>query len=351
MKNKLILLLLSAFGQKKPKRETSDRGFTLIEVIVAMVILSVFIVASLSALVAGLNFKLKSKLNNEATLIIQQDLEQVRYKSSYYGEIKTITAVPTLPATGLNTITGTTLPLAIPIADNGVRVSYTLDQALTIGGQSAVYKVTSNQPDTSPNPILTSLLVTVDLSKLNTIKKTTLASSLTLTSSTAISSITVTDASNIQVGDRIVIGPVTASTDIFVTTVTGVSGTTVSFASFTNTTTTKTFGGGTAVSILPRVNDVIAKTSTLTAFKDCTFSSTSTSSIATGFINQVVPNPTNSSTSLNGRTYQLTRAATTLSDTRVQLVYSVIEPTFSTTQSLAILTTEVIPSVTLQCTK
>ena len=122
MKNKLILLLLSSLQDKNRKTRVSDRGFTLIEVIVAIVILSIFILTSLTALVAGLNFKLKAKLNNEATLIINQDLEQFRYIASQVG-IETVSSVPTpsaISASGTGTITGTAnLSFTLPIVDNG----------------------------------------------------------------------------------------------------------------------------------------------------------------------------------------------------------------------------------------
>ncbi len=351
MDNKLVLLLLSSLGQKKIKRNKPDRGFTLIEVIVAIVILSIFILTALTALVAGLNLKLRAKLNNEATLLIQQDLETVRYQASFYGDMKTITGLPTSPATGLAIVTGTNLNLTIPIDNNGSNVSYALGEKLSISGEPSAYIATTAQI----NPT-TSLAVTVDLSKLNTIKQTTLASSLTLTT-TAISSITVTDASNILVGDRLVIGPATLATSVLVITVTGISVNTVSFAPFTPSTSTNL---GTLVSILPRINDVISKTSTLTAFKDCTFDSTSTSSIASKFITDT-PAVQSSTTSpnFNGRTYQLIRTTTASSDRRVELFYRVAEATNPTSCSadltgsacLATLKTEVIPSVTFQCSK
>ena len=346
MKNKLILLLLSSLHWGKRNSKVGDRGFTLIEVIVAIVILSIFILTSLTALIAGLNFKLKAKLNNEATLIINQDLEQFRYIASQVG-IETVSSLPTasaISASGTGTTTGTTnLSLTLPIVDNGrdYLSSLTLPITLKIGDETTAYTLTSVLTSTS-------LAVTVDLSKINK-NVSKLGGTLPLTlNGSSISSITVADASAFQAGERVVVGPVLNGTAIFSFVVTSVNANTISFASLTPT--GQTYPVGTRVVALPTVGDVIPNTSL------CTVTSTIFNSLLAA-----APNKTNQSVTFNDRTtYQITRATTQLNPTAVatdpaitraqaQVVYSVRDTAFSTSSDLATLTTEVIPNVAFKC--
>jgi len=339
MPNKLILLFLSSLPCGKRNSKVSDRGFTLIEVIVAMVILSVFILASLSALVTGLSFKLKAKLNNEATLIINQDLEQFRYVVSQLG-IETVSSIPTTPANGTGSISGTTLNLTLPIVDNGrdYLSSKTAGSTLTIGEETTAYTLTS-----VPASNATSIAATVDLSKINK-RSTTLGSALAVGS---VSSITVANSSYFQAGDRVVVGPISSGTAIFSFVVTSVN-TTANTLYFDPLTTSQSYIAGTRVVALPRIGDVIPNTSLCTG-------TTMFDSLLTA-----APNKTSQAVTFNGRTtYEITRTTTKLNSTAVatdpavtraqaQVVYSVKDPTVSTSD-LATLTTEVIPNVAFTC--
>ena len=74
-----------------PERQTSDSCLK-----------SIFILAATSALVVGINGKLKGKLNNEATLVIQQDLEKVRYAATQFGYQVKVGSTTITPATNIN---------------------------------------------------------------------------------------------------------------------------------------------------------------------------------------------------------------------------------------------------------
>ncbi len=306
-----------------PNRQQHQQGFTLIEVIVAMVVLSIFILTALSAVIIGLNLKLKAKLNNEATLIIEQDIERVRYASTQFG-IVTVSGTPST--------TSTTNPLALTIPVSLVNNQNYLSTAtagstLRIGSQTGAYTLTS-----IPNENNTSIGVTADLNRI-TVRATTLA--LGLTSGSSPSSITVADTSRINIGDRIVIGPdssVTGSTNVFSVVVTNKTASTVAFNHVTlNASYT---ANNTPVTVLPRSGDVIANTQICTD-----------GSIASSFIGSL---SNVSNINFNGRTYQITRTATVPSATTVKLDYAVRDTTVSGS-SLASLTAEVIPSVTFQC--
>ncbi|MCY7333088.1 MAG: type II secretion system GspH family protein [Pseudanabaena sp. CAN_BIN31] len=342
-------------------RARQQHGFTLIEVIVAIVILSIFTLTALTALVAGLNLKLKAKLNNEATLLIQQDLELVRYTATQLG-IETVTTVPTAPANGIGaTISGTTnLNLTILIADNnqGFPTTATTGSQLTIGGETTAYTLT-----TIPTSNATSLAVTVNLSKIYRRFSTISGSPLTLSTSSPISSITVADASAFQSGDRIVIGP--ASGVIFSAIVSSINTTTspntVSFASLTPS-TAQSYAVGTRVTALPRVGDVIPNTALCTNIATSSIDSLKNIAIlgATSIVvtTTTTPSPLEVATASTvifnqeekpKREYRLTRKTTAASTTTLQMVYGVRDTVFSTGTDLATLTTEVIPSVTFQC--
>ena len=366
MKNKLILLLLSAFGQKKPKRETSDRGFTLIEVIVAMVILSVFIVASLSALVAGLNLKLKAKLNNEATLLIQQDLERVRYVAAS-SNIATV---------------GSTLPTAV-IASRVITVTLPINNPLSNFSSNPILKAgTAITGYTLASSTATSISMNVDVTK--TIKTTTLTAPSNTPSASPI--IRVIDGSKFVGGQRVLIGSST-STNVFVGTISSISVNEITFSTNVNA----AYPIGTAVTLLPSSGETVADISACPdGIADQSMANFSSISLATTFPPSptVSPNPfTNVTTTqlvlagsptktiyqyqneaqvgFNGRNYQITRIAkeapeptTTdptasdprnFSNTKVQLKYSVLDKATTSTTTLAELTTEVIPNVTFQC--
>jgi prepilin-type N-terminal cleavage/methylation domain-containing protein len=359
------------------KRSHHQDGFTLIEVIVAVVVLSIFILAAMSALVIGLNGKLKSKLNNEATLVIEQDLEKVRYAATQFGyqvKVNSDTTNRITPATAISSTSlfrtvysaGTTTftssaastPTS-PVGNSIISTNRTIDLTLTIpvitsspqshlstantnlsiGTESNAYRLTS--AITTPSSP-TSLAVTVDLSNVSSLNSTTLAANASATSITVPS----TDIGKFIVGDRIVVGTLTSGSPIFGgTVVTVINNTTTSTLTLNNTISGYAVGAtpvsGTPVIILPRTADLITNND---------LCKSTTNNIATTFRDALSDlSPTRSPVTFNTRQYQVTRTPTATSNTRVKIVYGVRDLSFSTGTDLADLTTEVIPSVTFQC--
>ena len=349
MKRKLAFLLLSSLHYRNRNLKAGDRGFTLIEVIVAIVILSVFIVASLSALVAGLNLKLKAKLNNEATLIIQQQLETDRYAATQVGTV-TVNGTPTTSSTS------SPLALSIPISLFNNKNNFfgaANSSKLSTGSESSAYTLTS----TPASATTSNIFVTLDTSKI-VAPTTTLGTAIT--SSTNLTSMTVANASSIKVGDTLL---VIGSTNVFTVLVVSISSNTITFAA---TNTNGSYAVGNKVTILPRSGDTIANiglcTNGTTTISTTVGGTTTTktfpaSTIGASFISFIGTLP--SSTTFNGRTYQTTRLPTAAPDptstnalatstNKVQLFYGVKDTTVSSSD-LAFLTTEVIPSVTFLC--
>ena len=62
-------------------RRRDDRGFTLVELIVAIVILAIVFVPLLSAFVTGARTQAKSSQKNAATLAAQNIIEQIQADS------------------------------------------------------------------------------------------------------------------------------------------------------------------------------------------------------------------------------------------------------------------------------
>ncbi len=346
---KLIFLLLS---QTKPRNSKKvSRGFTLVEVIVAMLILSVFIVTALTALVAGLNTKLKSKLANEATLIIQQDLEKVRYQAAIYGS-------PTVSDTPTTTSTSNPLTLTVPVRFSKVLSnSATLNaNALKVGIETTAYTLKDASTTAS-----TSLSVTADLTKISTSSSTTLTEALTTGAKT---SIKVADTSKIKAGDRIVIGSDT-STNLLTTVVNDYGNSPSAEVVNVNINFTAPSGGypvNTPVRVLPRSGDIIDSVTNTTGYATSCSAKTIASSFKT-FLESLSPESLGSTvgyqaiSDFNGRrTYTRKRTvtvaqdnATTPSVTRLQIVYNVRDTAVSPNQDLSTLIAEVIPNVAYQC--
>jgi prepilin-type N-terminal cleavage/methylation domain-containing protein len=79
------------FKRKLPKQE---QGFTLIEVLIAILITTLFITIAMQAMVIAAVFKARAKQFAEATTWIQQDLEGVRQQAAIVG-YTTLSAAPT----------------------------------------------------------------------------------------------------------------------------------------------------------------------------------------------------------------------------------------------------------------
>jgi type II secretory pathway pseudopilin PulG len=72
---------MNSFILKKLSRNTDD-GFTIIDVIVGILIASIFLLVSLQAMVLAAYSRVKAQESSEGILLIQQDLEEVRFKAT-----------------------------------------------------------------------------------------------------------------------------------------------------------------------------------------------------------------------------------------------------------------------------
>ena len=66
----------------KPKLPSPARGFTLVEVLVALLISTVFVATAMQAIVIAALFKVRAQQYAEATIWIQKDLESVKLQSA-----------------------------------------------------------------------------------------------------------------------------------------------------------------------------------------------------------------------------------------------------------------------------
>lgn len=66
----------------KPKLPRPEEGFTLVEVMISILIISMFVAVSLQSMVFAAYFKARAKGFNEAKIWVQEDLENLRYQAS-----------------------------------------------------------------------------------------------------------------------------------------------------------------------------------------------------------------------------------------------------------------------------
>lgn len=71
----------------KPKKLLHEKGFTLTEVMVAILITSVFVATAMQAMVIAAVMKVKARQYSVATNWMQEDLEGVRFTASQLGEL------------------------------------------------------------------------------------------------------------------------------------------------------------------------------------------------------------------------------------------------------------------------
>lgn len=70
----------------KHKLLQQEQGFTLVEVLVAVLIVSILITTSMQAMIYSTVFKIRARQYTEATTWIQENLEFVKYQASNYSD-------------------------------------------------------------------------------------------------------------------------------------------------------------------------------------------------------------------------------------------------------------------------
>ncbi|PSB02532.1 type IV pilus modification PilV family protein [Merismopedia glauca] len=117
-----------------------DKGLTLVEVLIATLIVIVFIAVSLQALTVAALFKSRGKLQNEAISLIQKDLERIRTIASTLSDTSRCkaTVVDNGYAQALNTSL-TTSPNDIPANEflEIAGINYEKQRTATVSGGTA----------------------------------------------------------------------------------------------------------------------------------------------------------------------------------------------------------------------
>lgn len=90
----------------KTKLLEKEQGFTLIEVLIAILIATIFITVAMQAVVVAAIFKARAKEISEATIWIQQDLENLKQQTAIVG-YTTISAAPTTALPSLFSLSST----------------------------------------------------------------------------------------------------------------------------------------------------------------------------------------------------------------------------------------------------
>lgn len=110
----------------KLRRQQQEQGFTLVEVLVAIVLTIVFVMIALEAVVIATVFKVRARRVAEATTWIQQDLESAKQQAAILG-FTTLTAVPTANSLPVSSMTGF-------VAGNRLKVGTISTTLYTISG-------------------------------------------------------------------------------------------------------------------------------------------------------------------------------------------------------------------------
>jgi prepilin-type N-terminal cleavage/methylation domain-containing protein len=128
----------------------ANKGFSLVEVMVGILILLGFVGAAMQTLVASAAIKVKAQERSEATIWIQEDIELIRYQASQ------------LPAnTALCSATSSTAGYADALRDNIVGASTTatsttaLSKTSRLGNRSYTVNRTISFKNTSPYVVMT----------------------------------------------------------------------------------------------------------------------------------------------------------------------------------------------------
>lgn len=122
----------------KKRLKPAEQGFSLVEVLVALLITTLFVSVAMQAMVFAAVFKAKAQEYAEATTWIQEDLEEnVKYKAAIFQFLKTTLSadvtVAMLPASSISINT--------PNAD--IINSFEIDDTFRVGLDPTSYKITN----------------------------------------------------------------------------------------------------------------------------------------------------------------------------------------------------------------
>lgn len=176
----------------KPKSSKQEQGFTLVEVLVAILIATIFVTVAMQMMVIAAMFKVRAQEDAEATNWIQEDLENVRYQAANY---KT-TSLTANANSGISSIT-------VASSDD-----FEVNDRLRVGSDTLIYRVTTKSGTTlniTPN------LGTNQSQGAAVLMDSVISTSLTADQSSGNSSITVASVDNFAVNDRVQVGTETTT--------------------------------------------------------------------------------------------------------------------------------------------
>lgn len=76
----------------KPKLSKQEQGFTMVEVLIAILIATIFVAVTMQMMAIAAMFKVRAQEYAEATAWIQEDLETVKFQASQIGSIQSMAA-------------------------------------------------------------------------------------------------------------------------------------------------------------------------------------------------------------------------------------------------------------------
>jgi len=125
----------------KPKLPQQEQGFTLIEVLVAILITTLFVATVMQAIAIAAVFKARARQSAEATIWIQQDLESVKQQADVLG-VTTLTAAATTNSLPVSSTTGF-------VNGNRLKVGTISTTLYTISGTPSTNSIPVTPPLTS----------------------------------------------------------------------------------------------------------------------------------------------------------------------------------------------------------
>lgn len=119
----------------KKRLKPAEQGFTLFEVLIAILVTTLFISVAMQAMVFAAVFKVKAQEYAEATTWIQEDLEKVKYQAENLQFPQT--TLPTLPTT---VAAGVSL-ISINAPDTSIDNNFAQNDTFRIGLDPTNYKI------------------------------------------------------------------------------------------------------------------------------------------------------------------------------------------------------------------
>jgi len=295
----------------------SNQGFTLVEVLVAILITTLFISVAMQGIVIAALFKAKAQESNEATTWIQEDLENVKYNAATFK----YTSLTANANSGASEIT-------VASADD-----FAVNDRLQVGTDTGIYRITGKSG--------TTLNITPNLGTTQSQGAAVVMNffpSTSLTANANSSPITVGSVDNFAVNDQVRVGSATGTY-----TITAINSSTKQL-----TITPSSFGStqssGAAVELLTMCNPTAQNAGFADGLRDKVTGSNETQ--ITNFVTE------SKNINRTGKAYTRTRTTTLSSEVPynvLQVRYN-ISPT-SGGSSIANFYTEVIPDAALQCPK